>query len=133
MMAYVIGGETAEPASKRARLESVIPVRSTPPPPLAAKPAQPAPPPPPKSVPSPLWLSGQLQHAPARPAARGSRQQPAERRPARTGADVPAQGRKQGRAPRRPTGPLGPLVKSAKIVCIRKKFERNRKFTGKKF
>jgi hypothetical protein len=49
MMAYVIGGETAEPASKRARLESVIPVRSTAP--LAAKPAQPAPPPPPKPVP----------------------------------------------------------------------------------
>jgi hypothetical protein len=58
MMAYVIGGETAEPASKRARLESVIPVRSTPP--LAAKPAQPALPPPPKPVPPPLWLSGQL-------------------------------------------------------------------------
>jgi hypothetical protein len=31
MMAYVIGGETAEPANKRARLESVIRVRSTPP------------------------------------------------------------------------------------------------------
>jgi hypothetical protein len=31
MMAYVIGGETAEPASKRARLESVLPVRPTPP------------------------------------------------------------------------------------------------------
>jgi hypothetical protein len=30
MMAYAIGGETAEPANKRARLESVIPVRSTP-------------------------------------------------------------------------------------------------------
>ncbi|MFN9906749.1 MAG: hypothetical protein ACK56F_11605, partial [bacterium] len=29
MMAYVIGGETAEPANKRARLESVIPVRTT--------------------------------------------------------------------------------------------------------
>jgi hypothetical protein len=29
-MAYIIGGETAEPANKRARLESVIPVRSTP-------------------------------------------------------------------------------------------------------
>jgi hypothetical protein len=58
MMAYVIGGETAEPASKRARLESVIPVRSTAP--VAAKPAQPAPPPPPNPVPPPLWLSGQL-------------------------------------------------------------------------
>jgi hypothetical protein len=30
MMAYVIGGETAEPANKRARLESVIPVRPPP-------------------------------------------------------------------------------------------------------
>ncbi len=58
MMAYVIGGETAEPASKRAGLESVIPVRSSAP--VGAKPAQPAPPPPPKPVPPPLWLSGQL-------------------------------------------------------------------------
>ena len=58
MMAYVIGGEAAEPASKRARLESVIPVRSTAH--QAAKPAQPAPPPPPKPVPPPLWLSSQL-------------------------------------------------------------------------
>ncbi len=58
MMAYVIGSETAEPANKRARLESVIPVRSAPT--QAAKPAQPAPAPPPKPVPPPLWLSGQL-------------------------------------------------------------------------
>jgi hypothetical protein len=58
MMAYVIGGETAEPASKQARLESVIPVRSAVP--QAAKTAQPAPPPPPKPVPPPLLLSGQL-------------------------------------------------------------------------
>jgi hypothetical protein len=56
MMAYVINGETAEPANKRARLESVIPVRSTPPP--TAKPVQPALLP--KPVPPPLWLSGQL-------------------------------------------------------------------------
>jgi hypothetical protein len=56
MMAYVIAGETAKPASKRARLQSVIPVRSTAPP--AAKPVQPAAPPPPKLVPPPLWLSG---------------------------------------------------------------------------
>jgi hypothetical protein len=58
MMAYVIGGGAAEPASKRARLESVIPMRSTAH--QATKPAQPAPPPPPKPVPPPLWLSGQL-------------------------------------------------------------------------
>ncbi len=51
-------GETAEPANKRARLESVIPVKSTPT--QAAKPAQPAPAQPPKPVPPPLWLSGQL-------------------------------------------------------------------------
>jgi hypothetical protein len=58
MMASVIGGETAEPANKRARLESVIPARTTPT--QAAKPVQPAPAPPPKPVPLPLWLSGQL-------------------------------------------------------------------------
>jgi hypothetical protein len=58
MMAYVNGGETAEPANKRARLESVIPVRAAPA--QVAKPAQPAPVPPPKPVPPPLWLSGQL-------------------------------------------------------------------------
>jgi hypothetical protein len=58
MMAYINGGETAEPANKRARLESVIPVRAATV--KAAKPAQPAPVPPPKPVPPPLWLSGQL-------------------------------------------------------------------------
>ncbi len=52
------GGETQESATKRARLESVIPVRTTPP--QAAKAAQSAPPPTPKPVPPPLWLSGQL-------------------------------------------------------------------------
>jgi hypothetical protein len=58
MMACIISGETAEPANKRARLESVILVRFTPFP--AVKPVQPAPPTPPKPVPPPLWLSGQL-------------------------------------------------------------------------
>ncbi len=58
MMAYINGGETAEPANKRARLESVIPVRAATA--KATKPAQPAPVPPPKPVPPPLWLSGQL-------------------------------------------------------------------------
>jgi len=58
MMTYVIGGEDAEPVSKRARLESVIPVR--PAAHQAARPAQAAPPPAPKPVPPPLWLSGQL-------------------------------------------------------------------------
>jgi hypothetical protein len=52
------GGETQEPATKRARLESVIPVRANPS--TAAKAAQPTPPPAPKPVPPPLWLSGQL-------------------------------------------------------------------------
>jgi hypothetical protein len=134
MMAYVIGGETAVPASKRARLESVIPVRSTPPPggqTRAACAAAQACATPALAV-RPAAGQSTRQHAPPRSAARGAMQQPAERRPARAGADGPAQGRKQGRAPRRPTRPLGPLVKPAKIVCIQKKFERNRKLTGKK-
>jgi hypothetical protein len=59
LMKVITGGsETQEPATKRARLESVIPVRASPSP--AAKSAQPATPPPPKPVPPPLWLSGQL-------------------------------------------------------------------------
>ncbi len=58
MMAYIIGGETSEPANKRARLELVIPVRTAPT--QAAKPVQPAPALPPKPVPPPFWLSGQL-------------------------------------------------------------------------
>ena len=52
------GSETQEPATKRARLESVIPVRASPSP--TAKAAQPTPPPAPKPVPPPLWLYGQL-------------------------------------------------------------------------
>jgi hypothetical protein len=52
------GGETQEPATKRARLESVIPVRITPPP--TGKAAQSAPLPPPMSKPVPPLLSGQL-------------------------------------------------------------------------
>jgi hypothetical protein len=59
LMVSIAGkGETPEPANKRARLESVIPVKTTPLP--AAKAAQLAPPPTPKPVPPPLWLSGQL-------------------------------------------------------------------------
>jgi hypothetical protein len=43
LIASIVGGEeTAEPANKRVRLESVIPVKTTPLP--AAKAAQPAPP-----------------------------------------------------------------------------------------
>ncbi len=52
------GSEPQEPATKRARLESVIPVRASPS--TTAKSAQPALPPAPKPVPPPLWLSGQL-------------------------------------------------------------------------
>ena len=52
------GSEPQEPATKRARLESVIPVRASRS--TTAKAAQPAPPPAPKPVPPPLWLSGQL-------------------------------------------------------------------------
>jgi hypothetical protein len=47
-----------EPATKRARLESVIPVRASPA--TSARTAPPVPPPAPKPVPPPLWLSGQL-------------------------------------------------------------------------
>ncbi len=49
--------------------------------------------------------------SPARPAAWRARQPQHERRPVRTGADCPGQGREHGRAPRRSTRPLGPLVK----------------------
>jgi hypothetical protein len=59
LMKTIIGGsEPQEPATKRARLESVIPVRASPS--SSAKAAQPATPPAPKLVPPPLWLSGQL-------------------------------------------------------------------------
>ncbi len=58
LMVHIGGGETAEPANKRARLESVIPVKTAPLP--SVKAAQPVPPLPPRLVPPPLWLSGQL-------------------------------------------------------------------------
>jgi hypothetical protein len=124
MKPYVIGGETAEPANKRARLESVIPVRSTPT--QAAKPAQPAPAQPPKPVPPPLWLSGQLPNnqrgnTHTRGQQReGARRPAAKGRPARAGPDGPTQGRQKGRAPRRPTRPLGPLVKVEQESAKRK-------------
>jgi hypothetical protein len=49
-------GEVGEPATKRSRLESVVPAPAPPP----VKPALKAPPPTPKPVAPPLWLSGQL-------------------------------------------------------------------------
>jgi hypothetical protein len=49
-------GEAGEPATKRPRLESVVPAPAPPP----AKPVFKAPPPMPKPVAPPLWLSGQL-------------------------------------------------------------------------
>jgi hypothetical protein len=49
-------GEAGEPATKRARLESVVPAPAPPP----AKQAARLPPPLPKPVAPPLWLSGQL-------------------------------------------------------------------------
>jgi hypothetical protein len=49
-------GEAGEPATKRPRLESVVPAPTQPP----VKPALKAPPPTPKPVAPPLWLSGQL-------------------------------------------------------------------------
>ncbi len=61
LMAHIAGGgETQEPATKRARLELVIPVRVSPPPAGKAATAAPPPPPMPKPVPPPLLLSGQL-------------------------------------------------------------------------
>jgi hypothetical protein len=133
MMAYVIGGETAVPASKRARLESVIPVRSTPPPggqTRAACAAAQACATPALAV-RPAAGQSTRQHTPARSAARGARQPAAERRPARTGADGPAQGREQGRAPRRPTRPLGPLVKAHQDSADHEKFVMSRKYYKK--
>jgi hypothetical protein len=58
MKSIARGSGTQEPATKRARLESVIPVSASPSP--AVKLAPPTPPPAPKPVPPPLWLSGQL-------------------------------------------------------------------------
>jgi len=52
-------GEAGEPASKRQRLESVVPAPAPPP----VRPAAKAPPPKPKPVAPPLWLSGQLPSA----------------------------------------------------------------------
>ena len=117
LMKVIIGGsETQEPATKRARLESVIPVRASPSP--AAKAAQPATPPAPKPVPPPLWLSGQL---PANQ--RGSSNQRVQPRGGRGGhierGGQQAAGRARGHPPgsaqrrgqRRPPGPLGPVVK----------------------
>jgi hypothetical protein len=49
-------GEAGEPATKRPRLESVVPAPAPPP----AKPVLKTPPPMPKPVAPPLWLSGQL-------------------------------------------------------------------------
>ncbi len=49
-------GEAGEPATKRPKLESVVPAPAPPP----AKPVFKAPPPMPKQVAPPLWLSGQL-------------------------------------------------------------------------
>jgi hypothetical protein len=122
MMAYVIGGETAEPASQQACEAGIgdtgeghrpaggqacaacgsAAAEAGAPSALAVRPA-----------------AGQPtgKHSPARPAARGTGQQPAERRPAGTDADGPAQGREQGRATRRPPRPMGSLVMSANILC----------------
>ncbi len=61
LMQYIAnrgGGVSGKPASKRARLESMIPTQAAAKPPK--KNMQPAAPPPPKPVPPPLWLSGQL-------------------------------------------------------------------------
>jgi hypothetical protein len=106
-------GAVGEPASTRARLESVIPTPAAP----AAKKAQPQPPP--KPVPPPLWLSGQL---PAIQRGRGAGGQ--SRGSHRGGRGIPGQ-RGQGDcsgykgagrpSPRGGLPPTGPLVK----VCAR--------------
>jgi hypothetical protein len=62
-------GEAGEPATKRPRLESVVPT----PAPAPAKPAFKAPPPMPKPVAPPLWLSGQLPANHKNSGSRGSR------------------------------------------------------------
>jgi hypothetical protein len=97
LMAYIVGGgETTEPANKRARLESMIPVKTTPLP--AATAAQPAPLPPPRPVPPPLWLSGQLpanqrgNHHPRGQQRGGRGGLKHERRPPRICADGPPRG-----------------------------------------
>ncbi len=124
MMAYVIGGEAAEPASERARLESVIPVRSTPHPGgqtcaafagAAAQASAAA-----ALAVRPVAVQSMRQHTYARSAARGARRPAAKGRPAGAGPDGPTQGRQQGRAPRRPTRPLGPLVKVEQESAKRK-------------
>ena len=99
-----------EPANKRARLESVIPVRTTPLP--AAKAAQPAP----KPVPPPLWLSGQLpanqcgtnnQEVSCAEGGAATSREEASRRP----GEGSTPGSAQRRCQRRPPGPLGQVVK----------------------
>jgi hypothetical protein len=105
LMAYIAGGgETQEPTTKRARLESVIPVRATPPP--AGKAAKSAPPPTPKPVPPPPPVAVRpaagkpaRTQSPARPTAWRVWQPQYKRRPARTSADCPGQGREQGAGP----------------------------------
>ncbi len=116
MMAFIVsGGESGEPANKRARLESVIPVQSMTKP--ATKAAKPTPPPPPRPVSSPLWLSGQLpanQRGNSHPRGpqRGGRggQGPRGGQSGHGGPAPPPQGRHQRRAPRRPPRPLGLMV-----------------------
>ncbi len=100
------GGETTEPANKRARLESVIPVKTAPLP--AVKAAQPAPLPPPRPVPPPFWpAAGEpARHSlPERPTAGRPGRPKHERRPARFCEDGPPKGWAQGRAPGRPLRP----------------------------
>ncbi len=130
------GGETQEPATKRASLESVIPVRTTPSSGSKGRPVSAAADAKAGIAPAvavrPAAGEPARKHSPARPAARREGQPQHERRPARTGADGPAQGREQGRAPRRLTRPLGLLVKAHQDRAYHEKFVRSRKFNQKK-
>jgi hypothetical protein len=116
MMAYIIGGETAEPVNKRARLESVIPVRPTPLP--AAKPVQPAPPLPPglyrprSGCPASCRPTNTATHiheasSAGGQAANSSRK---EANPDPREWPPPPKRRGQRRASKRPPWPLGPRV-----------------------
>ncbi len=110
LMADIGGGETTEPANKRARLESVIPVKTAPLPAASAAAAAQASPAPALAV----WP------AVGKPARQSPLERPAAGRPGRPKyersaagicVDAPPKGWEQGRTPGRPPRPLRPLVK----------------------
>jgi hypothetical protein len=107
------GGQEGEPAAKRTRLESVVPV------PAPAKKREPARsnPPQPRPCPPPLWLSGQLPPPPSRRGQGASSQNTSSHRrggPAwdnqRSAWRPRRRPQKQKPAEGRQAWPLGPLV-----------------------